>query len=406
MRVGGSRRRLGVVLDAERGDVEEGYALGRAVVEVDVREADAPEARVVDDGGDAAAHPEAQVAVGGVLGDAVGELGDQRAEAGEQDPEAVVLGGDLHAAGEQVHHGVVAAAMAELELLDLGAGGLADHLMPQADAEHGQLAEQLLDLGVGAADGVGIARSVGQEHAVGLHGQHVLGGRVPRNDREVAAAADEVLKDRQLRAAVVGDDLVLGAFRRGDGVRRGQGRRVEGVHGIAGHGGGEVLAHDRRAGPHLREKAFDVGVDGGDHRALGAGVAHMAHEGARVDSLDGDDAVVLEEPGQRDVAAPVARLLAHVAHDEAAAGGLGALHVLEVDAVVADLRVCHRDDLPGIRGIGDDLEVPLQGGVEADLAERLALGRARGARKRRAVLQDEHRRTRLRFGRGLEELVA
>ena len=131
----------------------------------------------------------------------------------------------------------------------------------------------------------------------------------------------------------------------------------------------------------------------------------MAHEGARVDSLDGDDAVVLEEPGQRDVAAPVARLLAHVAHDEAAAGGLGALHVLEVDAVVADLRVRHRDDLPGVRGIGDDLEVPLEGGVEADLAERLALGRARGARKRRAVLQNEHRRTRLRLGRGLEELV-
>ncbi len=50
-----------MVLHAERGDVEEGDALGRAVVEVHVREADAAEALVVHDRRDAGARPEAQV---------------------------------------------------------------------------------------------------------------------------------------------------------------------------------------------------------------------------------------------------------------------------------------------------------------------------------------------------------
>ena len=339
---------------------------------------------------------------------AVGELGDERAQAREQDAEAVVLRGDLNAAREQVHHGMVAAAMAELELLDPGAGGLADHLMPQADAEHRHLAEELLHLGVGAGNRVGVARTVGEEHAVGFHREHVLGRCVPRDDGEVAPAAHEVLEDRELGAAVIGDDLMARRGGRGDGesLRRRQLVGRERVRRLARDGGRQVLADDRRARAHLGKQALHIGVDGRDHRALGAVVAHVAHEGSRVDALDRNDAVVGEELRQRDVAAPVARHLAHIAHHKAAAGGFGALHVLEVDAVVADLGIGHRDDLARVRRIGDDFEVALERGVEADLPERLAFGGACGARKRSPVLQDEQRRTRLRLGRRLEELFA
>ena len=53
-----------------------------------------------------------------------------------------------------------AASMTELELLDIGAGGFAHHLMPEADAEHRHLSEQLLHLGIRARDRIGVAGSV------------------------------------------------------------------------------------------------------------------------------------------------------------------------------------------------------------------------------------------------------
>ena len=55
---------------------------------------------------------------------------------------------------------MIAASMTELELLDIGAGGFAHHLMAQADAEHRHLAEQFLHLGIRARDRIGIAGTV------------------------------------------------------------------------------------------------------------------------------------------------------------------------------------------------------------------------------------------------------
>ena len=71
----------------------------------------------------------------------------------------MVLRRDLHAAREEVHHGMVAASMTELELLDIGAGSFAHHLMTQADTEHRHLTEQLLNLGIRARDRIWIAGS-------------------------------------------------------------------------------------------------------------------------------------------------------------------------------------------------------------------------------------------------------
>ena len=77
--------------------------------------------------------------------------------------------------------------------------------------------------------------------------------------------------------------------------------------------------------------------------------------------------------------------------DEAVGPRPARLDVLVVDAVVADHRVGHADDLPPVGGIGEDLLVPGHGGVEDDLArrsrrgaERLALG-TRGRRAGRAT---------------------
>ena len=58
------------------------------------------------------------------------------------DRKAVVLRGDLHPAAVPVHHGLVGAAMAELQLVGLRAAGQRQQLMAQADAEDRLLAQQ------------------------------------------------------------------------------------------------------------------------------------------------------------------------------------------------------------------------------------------------------------------------
>ena len=84
MGIGGAGRGLGVVLDREARGVEQLDALGGAVVEVHVRQANAAEALVHHDRRDAATHPGTQVAIGRMLGLAAGKLRDQFAQTGEQ----------------------------------------------------------------------------------------------------------------------------------------------------------------------------------------------------------------------------------------------------------------------------------------------------------------------------------
>ena len=69
---------------------------------------------------------------------------------------AVVLAGDYHGAGLQVQGGLVGPPVAELQLLGLCPGGQGHDLVAQADAEHGQLAKELLDL----LDAEGVVRRV------------------------------------------------------------------------------------------------------------------------------------------------------------------------------------------------------------------------------------------------------
>ena len=144
-----------------------------------MRQANAAEALVFNDGGNAALRPEAKVAVGRMLGHAARKLGHKLAEAREHQAEAVVLRGNFHLAAHEVHDGLVAAAMAELELLHFAAACKANHLMAQANAEHRHLANKLARLLVGFGHGIGVARAVGEEDAVGFHGKHVGSGSVP-----------------------------------------------------------------------------------------------------------------------------------------------------------------------------------------------------------------------------------
>src|SRR3954462_13078531 len=111
VRAGGG---LGVVLDRAAGDVEQRQALDGAVVEVQVRELRGAEVGLP-------AH--------GLVGV------DRLLASRPQDREAVVLRGDLDAAGLEVLDRMVAAAVAEGQLEGLQPDRAAQQLMAEADAE-------------------------------------------------------------------------------------------------------------------------------------------------------------------------------------------------------------------------------------------------------------------------------
>ena len=105
------------------------------------------------------------------------------AERREHEVEAVVLHRYLDALGDKVHDRLIDAAMPVFELHHFGASSLAEHLMPEADAEERHFSEQLFYLGERTFDVVGISRAVAQEHAIGLEREHLFGRRYPTAPR-------------------------------------------------------------------------------------------------------------------------------------------------------------------------------------------------------------------------------
>ena len=111
-----------------------------------------------------------------------------------------------------------------------------------------------------------------------------------------------------------------------------------------------------------------------------AAVADLAHERARVDAGERDDAALAQPAGE---------LGPRVAHDDALALHALRLHPRLVDAVGADQRVREAEHLRDVARIGDRLLVAGHRGREAGLARGDA-GRADAdARKDGAVLEDE-----------------
>ena len=185
-------------------------------------------------------------------------------------------------------------------------------------------------------------------------------------------------------------------------VCRGKGVRLGAAHGLH-----EVLPYQLGRGGQAGGELVQIEFLGRDDAHLGAVVAQVLDEGARIDTLDGNDAELLQICGNAHCATPVGRRGAHVAHDHGAhrrgvrgtraVAGEGALHIGEVDAVVADLRIGHGHDLAGVARVGHDLEVALERGVEANLAGRRTRSAARAAVEHGAVGKQQHCRAGISF---------
>src|SRR5208282_5977249 len=78
-------------------------------------------------------------------------------------------------------------------------------LMAQANSENRLPSHQAPDVVDRIGTGLGIARAVRQEHSVGLQRQHVLGCRLRRDYRYLAAFSAELAQDVLLDAEIVGD---------------------------------------------------------------------------------------------------------------------------------------------------------------------------------------------------------
>src|SRR3989441_1207351 len=140
------------------------------------------------------------------------------------------------------------------------------------------------------------------------------------------------------------------------------------------------IAYGRAAGspgPLLRNTppglVASSSLAGGHDAAHEPAGAEPARESARVDVGDRDDVLGDEVLVERAARAPVALDGRFVALDESRPLRLARLDVFRRHAVVADLRTRHRDDLSGIRRIGEHLLIPGHARVEHDFAGRLAL---------------------------------
>jgi hypothetical protein len=91
-----------------------------------------------------------------------------------------------------------------------------------------------------------------------------------------------------------------------------------------------------------------------------------------VQSFHAERAAGFQKGLERTAAAPVARRILIFPDDEAFKINPGGLHILVIDAGVADQRIGHRHDLTLVGRIGEDLLVAGHAGVENRLAQHLA----------------------------------
>ena len=269
---------------------------------------------------------------------------------------------------------MVDTAVAVLELGGLGVDGQRQQLVAEADAEDRHIGlQQLLEVRDDLDVLRRVAGAVGQHHAVVL-ADYVLRLGVRRNNRDLTAALAQLALDVVLYAVVEQRDAVLGfALSRVNDVL------------VAGNGLDRILDNvslHLLDGLLVRLKA--LGVDDAVHDAL---AAQLAGQTAGVDAGEADNLLRLEVLVERYLAAPVGRIFAHLAHDEAGDPALARLVVVKVDAVVADERVGHGNDLTVVGRVGQDLLIAGHAGVEYDLADALSLVADCGTLEQSAVRQ-------------------
>mmetsp|Transcript_19017 Transcript_19017/g.33889 ORF Transcript_19017/g.33889 Transcript_19017/m.33889 type:complete len:366 (+) Transcript_19017:525-1622(+) len=251
--------------------------------------------------------------------------------------------------------------------------------MAHADAKHGLLAQNFLRVLHSVGHRRGVTGAIAEEDAVGVHRQHLRGGRGGGHHGHFAPKGRQATEDVGLDAKVVRHDLELLALatlgpaglglEHEAGLPLGVGGFSPLVRFLAGHLRNEVLAHD---GPLLGlgdQVGGGGGEVGGDDTVEAAGVAQAAGDLAGVYSRDARHTLLLQvciQGGLRPVVGDHERVVTD--HNAGEVHRVG-LHVLVVDAGVADVGVGEGNELALVGGVGQDLLVAGEGGVEDHLRQ-------------------------------------
>jgi hypothetical protein len=321
------------------------------------------------------------------------------------DRKTVILAGDGHLAVAQVFDGLVAAAMAELELEGLASVGMSEDLMSQTDGKNGLHSNQLLHLLVDVVECGGIAGAVGEKDAIRILCEHVCGTGGGGNYIDTEARLAQAAQDVSLHAEVIGYNVMPGwrkvvkgtsgaAFtilgRAGDiPLTTFSALRIPDV-GFAGcdllH---EVAAlHWSAAGSELHSlvRAQHLAGDDGSHGAAGS---EMLRQCACINTLNAGDVPFLEPRAEILSATPVTGHRAKLLDNKAAHMRTLTFEVERIHAVVPDLRVGHRDNLTAIRRIGEHLLIAGHGSVKTNFAGVRGFGAKRRAFKHPAIFEGE-----------------
>ena len=191
---------------------------------------------------------------------------------------------------------------------------------------------------------------------------------------DFAAAFAQLALDVVLYAVVEQRDAVLGFA-------------ISGINDIfvAGYGLNRILYNvSLHFCDDLLVRLKALGVDHAVHNAL---AAQLAGQTAGIDAGKANDLLRLEVLVECYLAAPVGRVFAHLAHDKAGNPAFAGLVVVKVDAVVADQRVRHGNDLTVVGRVGQNLLIACHAGVEYDLTDALSFVADCGTLEQSAVRQ-------------------
>ena len=279
----------------------------------------------------------------------------------------VVLGRDLDAARIQIPDRMVAAPVAELELVGLRPVGQGQDLVAQADPEDRDLSQEGPDGADGLRHILGIAGAVGEEDPVRPETPDLLCRRVPGHDGHLTAPAQERAHDVLLHAAVDRDDMAApffpGQAAGPDDILRviidllftaaDPGDRI---------GRQRVVPHDGKAPFHRRVRVGDQGLPGPE-------IPDGPRQGAGVDPGNARDPAGLHDLSQRLLTAEIGGLVVVFPDDQGAQRRHRCLVVIRRHPVIADQGIGHDDRLVRVGGIREDLLVAGHGCVEDDLAD-------------------------------------
>ena len=200
----------------------------------------------------------------------------------------MVLGGNEDALRARDPDGVVRAAVAERELERLEAEGEPDELVAEADAEEGDTVEEIADGLDRSLELGGVTRTVPDENGGRFELEHGVCLPRPGDDHGLHARLDEPADDRAFAAEVEDGHARARPDRerlRDARFQRGRGRSELGLR---QHPRPVEVRLDERAGMEVIRRGRP---ERAPHRAVRA---QPAHERARVDLLERDDAPLRE----------------------------------------------------------------------------------------------------------------